>query len=383
MTSLRPESCLADCPFPPELRVDLESAETEWMKSRQPADVPGLVFSTRALEHGRNASGAAGLRKGFAWNDQMDLAWALGYPAMTFLVDGAPDSKEAILAFFGKTPEQAASHVWFSQFFGSRNLVPRRAAFALLHEIEHRENPFKLSDEDFRKATEPRELSDDKVRMLLKTTPAHNLDKVAFLLEALAGSALPAETLCEVLAERASSDGDNGKFRTSANNSLMAILRRLPSPAVVALLERGAPDARKRGLESLAKGSSLALTRLQWVDDAEVEMLQAFQAEAAEGVGDIPFPRYLYAGGQQLIEAQVKLFDKYMDGPVKFFKEYSTVRHPLLTGPALLARAHKDYREGMTLWFERHADYFRPLLAELINNPKLKKSASDVLKHLG
>src|SRR5690606_26775515 len=98
-------------------------------------DAPRPVFSTRALEHGTNAAGAAGLRAGFSWNSQMDLAWALGYPAMTFIVDGAPgeDTKSGLLAFYGRTLKQLETASWYnstaSVFPG---LMPRRAAFALL-----------------------------------------------------------------------------------------------------------------------------------------------------------------------------------------------------------------------------------------------------------
>lgn len=386
-----PTRPVAVCPFPPELRVDLESAETEWMKSRQPADAPELVFSTRALEHGLNASGAAGLRKGFAWNDQMDLAWALGYPAMTFLVDGVADSKEGILAFFGKTLDDVRSEAWFSTIAGSRNILPRRAAFALLHELEHRENPFKLSDEKFLEATESKELSSADVGALLKRAELHNLEEMAFLLESLVGSLPVATAVCANVESKIDEDDDDAvETRTSWFYCLKPMCRRIPADAAAAIFSRtvevdgwfGDPVAVAR--KRIARGKlSSALTDLKWVDGMESEALRAFMADVAEGVGDIPFPRYLYAGGEGLIEEQVKLFDQYMDGPVKFFKEYSTIRHPLLTGPALLARAHKAYREGMTLWFEKHADYFRPLLAELVKDPAYGKHATALAKHLG
>jgi len=381
----------AVCPLPPHLQVDLESAETEWMKSRQPADAPGLVFSTRALEHGKNAAGAAGLRKGFAWNDQMDLAWALGYPAMTFLVDGVEDSREGILAFFGKTLDDAKKEAWFSTIAGSRNILPRRAAFALLHELEHRENPFHLSEEEFLELTEPRDLSPTDTAALLGKAQSHNIEEIAFLIESLVGSLQVATAVCEHVEAPIDEDDDDAlEARTSWFYCLKPMCRRVLTNDARVLFSRTVEvdpwfgDPLASGRKRIAKGQlDSALADLQWVDGMEREALVAFKASTATRVGDIPFPRHLYAGGEPLIEEQVKLFDKYMDGPVKFFREYSTIRHPRLAGPALLARAHKAYREGMTLWFEMHADYFRPLLAELAKDSAYGKHAAALAQYLG
>jgi hypothetical protein len=75
---------------PAELRVDPGSAMTEELKARHP-DLPLPVFSSLALIHGRNAAGAAAFREGFAWNAQMDLLWALGYPHVVLIADGLPE----------------------------------------------------------------------------------------------------------------------------------------------------------------------------------------------------------------------------------------------------------------------------------------------------
>lgn len=376
----------ADCPFPEHLRVDLESAQTEVLKNLTAPNGPVPVFSTRGLEHGLKAAGAAGLRQGFSWNSQMDLAWALGYPRMTFIVDGLEtESKDAILAFYGRTLPELEESYWFNlseSFY--EGFAPRRAAFALLYEIEHDDHPFGLSDEEFLLATEPRELSLEDVRSLLqKIDTPRWLERVALLLEALAGSSPVATVLCELREAHSSDEGNSKKFRLEVDDLLLAICRRLPPDELTVLRQRGAPDARVIGLSAVAKGwLDSAITDLQWADDVEDEAVRSFIEDSSAGVGDIPFPRYLFAGGEKLFEAQVPLFEKYMDGPRVFFSQYSTIRHPLLVGPALLTRAKKNYREGMTLWFQRHADFLRPLLERLREDPKLGKHASDVLKKL-
>jgi len=378
----------ANCPFPEHLRVDLESAQTEVLKSLVAHDAPLPVFSTRALEHGMKASGAAGLRKGFAWNPQMDLAWALGYPKITFIVDGAlaTESKDAILSFYGRTLSDLESTSWFDRSATVyAGLVPRRAAFALLYELEQGEHPFDLSDEEFLEATEPRDLSPEDVRALLQQVDEPgSLVRIALLLEALAGSSLVADLLCELYhAHPPADDEEISDFQIEIADVLRAMLRRVPSAEASALRERGAPDPRAEGMQAVADGwSSLAIAYLEWADGVEDEVLHAFLENSKEDVGDVPFPRYLFAGGEQLIEAQVALFDQYMDGPKFFFSQYSTIRHPLLAGPALQTRAERKYREGMTLWLERHADFLRPCFEALRADPKLGKHAAEALKKL-
>ena len=384
-SSARP---VAHCPWPEHLWVDLESAQTELMKSLTPPSAALPVFSTRALEHGVQAAGAAGLRKGFSWNSQMDLAWALGYPKMTFIVDGAveTDSKDAILAFYGCTLKDIESRTWFEKSIDVHpGFMLRRAAFAVLDEIETEDHSFELSDEEFLEATEPRDLSLEDVRTILeKVSQPLWIERIALLLEALAGSSKVAQVLCDILQARASDEGKNGRFRAEIKPLLMAICRRLPPAEANALRERGAPDARALGMNAISKGRlGAAIWELQWADGVEDEAAQSFVESCRERIGDVPFPRYLFAGGETLIKEQVAVFDKYMDGPLVFFKEYSTIRHPLLTGPALLARAHKNFREGMTLWFSKHADFYRPLLEDLRSDPALGKHAADVLKKLG
>lgn len=41
---------------------------------------PAIKFSCKALTNGKDAAGAKWVRPAFSWNEQMDLAWALGFP---------------------------------------------------------------------------------------------------------------------------------------------------------------------------------------------------------------------------------------------------------------------------------------------------------------
>jgi hypothetical protein len=61
------------------------------------AAVTPLGRSSRSLEYGRSAAGAKHLREGVAWTAEGDLAFALGYPHLTCLVEGHPDDAEGDL----------------------------------------------------------------------------------------------------------------------------------------------------------------------------------------------------------------------------------------------------------------------------------------------
>src|SRR5215468_11777862 len=71
----------------------------------KPADPPaadpvgstgtGPVRTTAALEHGSAASGARFVRPGFAITPEADLAFALGFPHLEYIVDDHPDDARA------------------------------------------------------------------------------------------------------------------------------------------------------------------------------------------------------------------------------------------------------------------------------------------------
>jgi hypothetical protein len=62
--------------------------------SPRAAVVAPIRRSTRSLEHGTSAVGAQHVRPGFAWTAEDDLAFALGSPHLTYLVEGHPDDAE-------------------------------------------------------------------------------------------------------------------------------------------------------------------------------------------------------------------------------------------------------------------------------------------------
>ncbi len=54
------------------------------------------TVSTAAFKHGTSAYGARFVKKGFGFDDQEDLEWALGWPHVRRLVDGHPDDADPL-----------------------------------------------------------------------------------------------------------------------------------------------------------------------------------------------------------------------------------------------------------------------------------------------
>jgi hypothetical protein len=72
-----------------------------------PPTTPGVPLrSTQALVHGRNAAGARLLRPGFAISPEADLAFALGFPHLEYLIDEHPDDARAEMIAYDRRSYQ-------------------------------------------------------------------------------------------------------------------------------------------------------------------------------------------------------------------------------------------------------------------------------------
>jgi|GEM_PF-4048278 len=121
-------------PAPEHCRVDLCTAQAEWMRTLYP-DSPQPVFSSLALVNGRKSRGAQRLRPGFSFTPSMDLAWALGFPSMVFIVDGVPvpDTVLAMMDFYQVEQKRARGHEinwWGTAQIEHGKIYTRRAAMA-------------------------------------------------------------------------------------------------------------------------------------------------------------------------------------------------------------------------------------------------------------
>src|SRR5690349_23180893 len=68
------------------------------------ASSDGLVRTTQALIHGAAASGARFVRPGFATTPAGDLAFALGFPHLEYIIDDHPDGARAEMVAYERKP---------------------------------------------------------------------------------------------------------------------------------------------------------------------------------------------------------------------------------------------------------------------------------------
>lgn len=384
-----------DSEAPEQIRVEPGSIAAEVIRQKN-TEVPLPVFSTMAMAHGNRAAGAATVRPGFAWNSQMDLLWALGFPDVMFIVDGFPaaDTKQGILDYWN--PSGREFRWWVLRApMGNPRIISRRGAFAIVHELTTRQNPFQLSDDDFLRVTEPRPFDEAEALAVLRKVPDEEyLESVSLVLEALAGPSCIASGLCTL------AESPDCEFRGKAVYALRPYLRRIPAqerdeirarlnalaasggsdPHPSFLLGTLDPVASARG--SLERGHpDYALGPLVWADGQQDFIRQCYDART--DFPDVPSPRLLFAGGTDIIERDSANFGEYSDFGESFEHDYSTIQHPKLLGVALNLLSKKAHRDGVLTWLSAHADAVRPELERLASGSDLEAAAKTALKKLG
>ena len=374
---------------PEELQVDPGSVMTEELKARHP-ELPLPVFSTKALEHGRNAAGASAIREGFSWNPQMDLLWALGYPHVVLIADGLPEgeSRQSMIDHW----EGGKRGGWIRSSGRANSLViPRRGAYALLHKIQNPDgDPFKLDDASFRSITEPVELDPQKTANLLKLLDSQELlPRASLVIEALVGPSAVLEVLCGI-AEDPEFDSRDSAFRSRAVSAAQPLLRRVPEADAEALKRRLlAMDQKRIGTfvdlvtdpvtytqGCLNEGNfSSALFSLPWVDGHYDLVARTY--DQCDEFPDVPSPRLMFVGGAALIEREALNASKYDSRDVSeaYVYHYTTIRSQLLLPTVLRflldpVGPYEPYPDrpitpqAVNAWFEAHAE---PLASWLLN----------------
>jgi len=388
-TSAVSAGAFAASPAPEHTRADPESAATELLKTLVPKGAPAPVFSTQALTHGLDASGAAGMREGFAWNTRMDLLWAIGYPECFLIVDGLPETKEGILDVWDPNRDMKAKHLWkrHSQYRFPR-LISRRGALALLHESDAPDNPFYTEDVAFTKASEPYEIQSQDALRILRATQT-DFDRVAYLLEALIGPDLVAATLLELILDHKAKT----KTAEQAASTLQAVLQRLPSTARKLIIDElkqlklakdsGLADFISATTEPVAWAQAnpkYELATLIWVRGQEELALKGFRAQIKDRP-DMPGVRDVYAGGAPLAVLECQQFKKYNPEDVvgAYLNFYTSIRAPWLLPAVLELTGNKAARPALTVWARKHAADLKPELENLARDAKLAKQAQTLL----
>lgn len=370
----------------------------EELKARHP-DLPVPVFSTMALAHGQNSQGAVSVRSGFSWNPRMDLLWALGYPNVVLIVDGLPegDSRQSMIEHW----EGKGHGGWLSRSEAASELVlPRRAAYGVVHEMRHGQDPFELDDVAFQAATEPGPLDAVETASLLRNLKSQNfLARASLVLESLIGPSAVLEVLCAI-AEDPAFDARASEFRGRAVSATKPLLRRVPEAEANSVKERLSAIQREpgRGFDSFIRGATdplahalskfeagkdeYALGNLEWVDGRPDLVLKAYDAQSS--FPDIPTPRYLFVGNDELLERELTNAKKYNPGDLveSHLAHYTAIQSPKLLPTELALLSKRDARAAMTAWLVAHASSLRAWVEELAKDPTSAKSAVTALKLL-
>jgi hypothetical protein len=390
-------------PAPPEHTiVDPCAAITEYYKSLLPADASPPVFSTMALEHGENAVGAKSLRPGFAFNEQMDLAWALGFPYMRFVIDGFPaeDSKAALLdtydpdGFMAKRRRAKWRHVSGKVTIA----LPRRGAVAVVHEGARTKNPFQLSDDEFMSATSTRDMTQDEITMVFRDRASQGPDPetIHLFLEALLGPDMVVEALMSLIEDPPESPFGN-QPAVKAVYALIPLCRRLLpdhfadvtarlTDQLQRLHAQGQPmDGEERvawsnlagALRVLLHPAEMARSHLnagtgrygllaaKWVDD-DRELTSAC-LENESDVPNVPESRYCFTGSDRVLSLEVQRFPHYdaRDVLQKYVNEYTTIDASPLLVPILRLLGTQDASPMLRAWLKSRAPRVAPELERL------------------
>lgn len=376
MTTPASSAPFADSPAAEHTRVDPESAISEWMKSLLPAGSPRLVFSTRALDHGANAARANTLRPGFAWNAQMDWLWALGFPEVVLLVDGLPfdETPERARAFWDPHNVMKERQITFRMRTSKQSILSRRAAFALLSELEYGEHPFDDDLEDYLGYTAPRDLTVEEVREFFDAAQAHGADfyRYALVLEALAGPSLIAKELVRVLVHE--------NIQAYALMALRVVLRRVPSSERESLLSELARASLQSDNETLREdllhpekkdATSRRIVELARLDFGPELTDAAVEKEKVKRC----VPRAAFTGSEKVLTLMAERFKTYdkMDVTRDHLHELSTIRTTKLLPAQLQLLKDKETRAQFQAWFAAHSADLATAVKALEANSKNRK----------
>ena len=395
-------------PVPESVRVDPQSVASEYMISLLPKGAPRPVFSTMALMHGKNASGAKALREGFAWNSQMDLLWALGFPKVLLIVDGFPtdETPDTLLDYWN--PKRATQLQWWFQQAEVRNpiMLSRRGVFAVLSELVTMRNPLTLGVKKFLAVTEPRDITANEAREYLLNIASSDWDpdaqnRAALVLEALVGPTPIVDALCSII--------ESNKFNKSKRYAALSLLRpmrrRVTESDLKSLNDRlkkigsSTEPAQTLGLtlqvtidplmhikKRLDEGKQdQALLHLDWLDEPQALVAQCHAKRIKQKPSE-PTPRTVFPGGEVVIKSEAAYYATYdRNYSIPAFADvYSTIQHPAITEMALCLSVDKEFGKKVPTWFAAHATYFSNTIASLTKSKdaKLSKAAKGVQKSM-
>lgn len=380
-----PDRPFAESKAPDGCRVDLCTAQAEWLRALDP-DGPQPVFSSLALIHGTKAPAASRLRTGFALSSSMDLAWSLGFPRIAFIVDGVPpsDTTAALIELYGAEGKGQYGFYPLQASFG--RLYPRRAAAARMYELdpypadvteeekaEYAAHIFELPDDEHDEATVLKDYSDDDLaRSLAFSARQERLDEDVLLLEALCGPDRILRGLSSLL------EAGNTKAYAVVSAACPLFLR---ADAEVGASVRSKMEAWASGQDS---ATDEAVKKWLHVDETVRTQLaagkiyqqyfpyvsEALRQEVTNAAVKEPTPylRFALTGDlDRMLPALIQNLAKFedLDVDISFLRELSSLNHPGILPAMLKAGARPHSRPTVDAWFAAHGSAFASALTDL------------------
>lgn len=347
---------------------------------------PGIRFSSKALANGKDAAGAKWLRPGFSWNEQMDLAWALGFPDMCIVVEGS---------------EELDDHTQWKEFFyrDSIKQISPKMLMANLYQSLTGNDPLQLPEKEFSAITQPREITRKETCQLIESRLETKSKCMSILqIEALAGPDTTADCIVEVLEK---TKGEYVYGGSLLLRSLLYIMKRVHKDNEQKLLERIAKidfengydcEAQEALTDPLTLGdnnpshmSTPCAFRTQYLDGHPEITMKAVDANRAFGGTRIAY-RVAFTGTESALDAFVKNHKGIhrLTRNTDYLSIMTSIRNERLLPAFLTVADERDFSTKMQLWFKHHKDFFIPGLQKLGKKKgTYQNAANDMLNFLG
>jgi hypothetical protein len=319
-----------------------------------------------ALIHGQEARGAAGLKPGFSFSEQQDLAFALGWPSLRFVADGLPDDDDPV----------ASLRKWSSY---SHVCVPAKvAACSVRDQADYFAAIAGRPAAWLPRAREP--IDRDEARALVaECVDKHMAVGSLFRLEALTTPDDVLSDICAALADKLP-QGDPEWSRLAApavHHAAAVMLRRLPEPPaqsvranLAALAQIGAAAGNH---ENMARAFDVALDRgtasreIRWLihGNGAPGEVAAWVERMEIDEGTYPDARAAFLGGEPVIEIMRKRWREFKkDAREDLVEEYGWIRSEQ-TVLLMVDLVTSNVKGLVKKWFIERGEYARPFLVDL------------------
>jgi hypothetical protein len=341
------------------------------------------LISTAALSHGAAADGARFVRPGFAFTAADDLAFALGYPHLTYLADGHPDDAD---------PE-AAAPLYVSKHGLAPTVWPREVAARVARAFGNWFDDAKVA-EAYRTAGA---ITADEARQIIRSELHGNNSRILLLLlEALVGPSVVVSTAVDQLEAFSGQEWtDSGpNIRTDLPPTILSLgylLLRLPADeaagarARLEALYQVWTEEPKRFRTAAAKAIDVVLhgaagaersayraggqispyAPLHILDDP-AWVARIVKASGAPDQSAKPDARLVFLGGDEVLDLELSRWKKYTKpgAHTLLVEQLGKIQSPQILPWMLEMSATSKAKGDAQAWFLAHADFARGFLEQ-------------------